>query len=209
MVPRAPKYLLLAVTLLIAAIIGSLAYQSASSSSMSSSTPSAFDLRGVQLGAGAGNDGAVTEADGVLPDGVTVRDDGYSGIANLDPALFQAMRDAAADAAGDGIAIYITSGWRSAEYQNELLRDAVAKYGSESEAARWVATAATSPHVSGNAVDVGMSDATDWLSRHGSKYGLCQTYLNEPWHYELRPEAAHQGCPRMYVDPTDDPRMPQ
>jgi len=42
-----------------------------------------------------------------------------------------------------------------------------------------------------------------------AKYGLCQTYRNEPWHYELRPEAADHGCPAMYADPTGDPRMQQ
>ena len=53
----------------------------------------------------------------------------------------------------------------------------------------------TSPHVSGDAVDIGPSDATAWLSEHGAGYGLCQIYGNEPWHYELRPEAVDHGCP--------------
>ena len=83
------------------------------------------------------------------------------------------------------------------------------RYGSEEEAARWVATAETSPHVSGDAVDVGPSDATAWLSEHGDEYGLCQVYGNEPWHYELRPEAIDRGYPPMYADPTHDPRMRQ
>ena len=45
------------------------------------------------------------------------------------------------------------------------------------------------------------------LSEHGRAYGLCQIYGNEPWHYELRPEAIAHGCPAMYADPTHDPRM--
>ena len=53
----------------------------------------------------------------------------------------------------------------------------------------------------------GPPDATAWLSEHGAEYGLCQIYSNEPWHYELRPEAIDQGCPPMYADPTNDPRM--
>ncbi len=36
-----------------------------------------------------------------------------------------------------------------------------------------------------------------------------QIYSNEPWHYELRPEAIDHGCPPMYADPTQDPRMQQ
>jgi len=42
----------------------------------------------------------------------------------------------------------------SPEYQNQLLREAVVKYGSDEEAARWVATADTSAHVMGDAVDI-------------------------------------------------------
>ncbi len=101
------------------------------------------------------------------------------------------------------------SGWRSPEYQQQLLQEAISKYGSEEEAARWVATPETSPHVSGDAVDIGPLDATAWLSEHGAEYGLCQIYSNEPWHYELRPEAIDLGCPPMYADPTLDPRMQQ
>ena len=152
-------------------------------------------------------DGAVTEADGALPDGVTVVDDQYPGVANLDPDLLRALRAATTDAVLDGITLHVNSGWRSPEYQNQLLREAVSTYGSEANAARWVATADTSPHVSGNAVDIGNEDATVWLSVHGATYGLCRIYRNEPWHYELRPEAIGRGCPPLYADPTRDPRM--
>ena len=150
---------------------------------------------------------AVGEADGVLPYAATVDDDELPGVAGLDPALLGALRQAAAEAADDGVAFHVTSGWRSPEYQEQLLREAVAEYGSEEEAARWVATAETSAHVSGDAVDVGPADATAWLSENGDRYGLCQVYRNEPWHYELRPQAVDDGCPRMYADPTQDPRM--
>ena len=70
-----------------------------------------------------------------------------------------------------------------------------------------MATPDTSPHVSGDAVDIGPAHATPWLSGYGAAYGLCQIYGNEPWHYELRPDAVAHGCPRMYADPTQDPRM--
>ena len=145
--------------------------------------------------------------DGVVPDGVTVFDDGYPAVARLDPGLLGALRQAATAAADEGIMVFVNSGWRSRTYQNRLLREAVSKYGSEAEAARWVATADTSPHVSGNAVDIGPTQATAWLSRHGARYGLCQIYRNEPWHYELRREAIGHGCPPLYADPTHDPRM--
>jgi LAS superfamily LD-carboxypeptidase LdcB len=130
-------------------------------------------------------------------------------VANLDRDLLAALRSAAADAADDGVDLQVTSGWRSQAYQKQLLREAVSEYGSEEEAARWVATPETSPHVSGDAVDLGPSDATAWLSDHGSDYGLCQIYGNEPWHYELRPGSVGHGCPPAYADPTHDPRMQQ
>ena len=177
------------------AIIGVLVAQS------SSPSPSFRDvLRG-------GHGGAVTRDDGVLPGGVTVFDDEYPGIANIDADLLRGLREAVTDAADDGIVLHVNSGWRSSEYQDRLRREAVDEYGSEAEAARWVATVDTSPHESGGAVDIGPAAATAWLSEHGAGYGLCQIYRNEPWHYELRPRATGHGCPRMYADPTHDPRM--
>jgi LAS superfamily LD-carboxypeptidase LdcB len=138
-----------------------------------------------------------------------VVDDGVPGVAKLDSALLGALRQAATDAAGDGVEFVVDSGWRSPEYQEQLLREAVLKYGSEAEASRWVATPNTSAHVSGDAVDIGPSNATAWLSEHGAAYGLCQVYGNEPWHYELRPKTTNHGCPSMYADSTHDPRMQQ
>ncbi|MFE9577222.1 M15 family metallopeptidase [Nocardia sp. NPDC006044] len=147
--------------------------------------------------------------DGAVPSGVTVFDDEVPSVVNLDPDLLAALRRAATDAADDGLEFVVNSGWRSPEYQRQLLRAAVSKYGSERAAARWVATPNTSAHVSGEAVDIGPSAAAAWLSRHGAAYGLCQIYANEPWHYELRPEAGDRGCPARYADPTEDPRMQQ
>ena len=212
--------------LVIAAIIGSLLYQSALASgpaigeaqvpgahpALPQSAPPSAPASGEghrpeQRATTSEADSAVTKADGVLPPGVTVFAWEYPGVANLDDDLLQALRDATTDAADDGIELFVNSGWRSAEYQDKVLREAVSEYGSEEEAARWVATSDTSPHVSGDAVDVGPFDATAWLSDHGAEYGLCQIYRNEPWHYELRPGAVTPGCPRMYADPLHDPRM--
>jgi zinc D-Ala-D-Ala carboxypeptidase len=149
------------------------------------------------------------EADGVIPDGTTVFDDGVPGVAKLDRGLLAALRRAATAASHEGVEFYVNSGWRSPAYEEQLLREATSKYGSEREAARWVATPDRSAHVSGDAVDIGPSEATAWLSRHGSRYGLCQIYRNEPWHYELRPKAVDHGCPPMYADAAHDPRIQQ
>ena len=122
------------------------------------------------------------------------------GTADLDPALRAALGRAATDAAEDGVELVVTSGRRTPEEQEHLLQEAITKYGSEAEAARWVATPKSSAHVSGDAVDLGPVAARAWLSEHGAAYGLCQVYRNEPWHYELRPEAIDHGCPPMHAD---------
>jgi hypothetical protein len=209
----------------IAAIAAALGYQSLASSSSTATSPIDVPrsehrgLRSEHRGAPGEPDGALVrpsehrgalgEADGALPHGATVFDDDFPAVANLDSPLLGGLRQAATDAADDGVEFFVDSGWRSPEYQEQLLREAVSKYGSEDEAARWVATPNTSAHVSGDAVDVGPFDATAWLSERGADYGLCQIYGNEPWHYELRPEALHGSCPPTYADPTHDPRMQQ
>ena len=195
---RTRSTILAALVVVSAVLVGVVGYQlSAVSSSPATTSPIGAEPR----------HGALGEADGAVPDGTTVFDDELPAVANLDPALLGALRRAATDAAVDGVELFVDSGWRSPAYQEQLLREAVAKYSSEEEAARWVATPDTSAHVSGDAADIGHADATAWLSDHGAGYGLCQTYGNEPWHYELRPEAVDHGCPPMYADPTHDPRI--
>jgi D-alanyl-D-alanine carboxypeptidase len=218
---RIPRILVAGPLVVFAAIAAALGYQSLASSSSTAASPidvlrSASPSRNSPIpvsprttSSRSEHRGALGEADGAVPDGTTVFDDEIPGVANLDPALLGALRQAATDAVDDGVEFFVDSGWRSPEYQEQLLHEAVSKYGSEKEAARWAATPNTSAHVSGDAVDIGRFDATAWLSDHGARYGLCQIYSNEPWHYELHPEAINRGCPPMYADPTHDPRMQQ
>lgn len=149
--------------------------------------------------------------DGVVPENGSLSpfDENSPAVTGLDPMLLSALRRAAEAAAVEEVDVRINSGWRSARYQEQLLDEAVVLYNSREEAARWVATAETSAHVTGDGVDVGPFDAAYWLSLNGSAYGLCQIYANEPWHFELRPDAIDDGCPPQYSDPTDDPRMQQ
>lgn len=151
---------------------------------------------------------APSEADGVIRDGdqPTVFDVDRVAVGNLEPALLAALQRAASDAEADGITFRVNSGWRSPALQERMLQDAIVQYGSEAEARRWVATPETSEHVTGDAVDLGPLPALDWLVQRGWRYGLCQIYANESWHYELRPEAVDDGCPEMLADPTQDPR---
>ena len=192
----------------IVALAAAFGHQLPASSSSPAASP--IDVLGSEhRGLRSEHRGALGEADSAVPDGTTVFDDEIPGVANLDPALLGALRQAATAAADAGVEFVVDSGWRSPEYQEELRHEAVSKYGSEAEAARWVATPNTSPHVSGDAVDVGPSGATAWLSEHGAEYGLCRIYGNEPWHFEFRAEAVDHGCPATYADPTHDPRMQQ
>jgi hypothetical protein len=192
---RIPIAGLLAVIVVTIGVVG---YRSlASSPATTSSVAVVGDARGSALG----------EADGAVPDGTTVFDDGVPGVAKLDPSLLRALRRAATAAMRDRVVFFVDSGWRSPAYQEHLLEQAVSEYGSRDEAARWVATPNTSAHVSGNAVDIGHSDATAWLAAHGSRYGLCRIYGNEPWHFELRPDAVRHGCPPRYPDAAHDPRL--
>jgi D-alanyl-D-alanine carboxypeptidase len=222
---RTRSAILSGVVLVGAVLAGVLGYQSLAASSSSAASP-VDTLHGDHQGAPGGVDtlphsprgegapdretrSGVAVADGAVPSGVTVFDVKYPAVANLDPALLRALGQAATNAASEGVESYVNSGWRSPKYQERLLRQAISKYGSEREAARWVSTAQRSAHVSGDAVDIGPSDAAAWLSEHGAEYGLCQIYSNEPWHYEVRPEAVDHGCPARYADPTHDPRMQQ
>ncbi|WP_423921512.1 M15 family metallopeptidase [Frigoribacterium sp. 2-23] len=187
----------LALLALMALVAGGLSL----ATSVVSSTPSGGAARvPASADIATGREGGVTDAD------TSVFDD-VPAVSRLEPRLLEALRDAATDAAEDDVRFVVNSGWRSSAYQEQLLDDAVAEYGSIEEARRWVSTPETSVHVHGEAVDIGLWNAAAWLADHGSSYGLCQIYDNEPWHFELRPDAVTDGCPRKYVDPTYDPRM--
>nr|WP_314842015.1 M15 family metallopeptidase [uncultured Microbacterium sp.] len=186
----------LVAALLAAIVIGSVVLIGQLSPAASASGPFA-DTRSFEI----------DETDGVIreEDAVSVFDE-VPAVANLDSDLLAAVRAAAAAAEDDGVRMQVNSGWRSPEYQQMLQRDAVEEYGSEQEAARWVASPENSGHVSGDAVDLGPLAAQDWLAQRGAEFGLCQIYANERWHFELRPAAVANGCPLMYDDPTADPR---
>lgn len=142
------------------------------------------------------------EADGYVPVGVwlTLADD-VPAITNLDADLRAALEAAAVAARDRGTELSFTDAWRSAAYQQHLFDDAVAKYGSEEEARRWVKPADESEHVHGRAVDIATADAMDFLSRFGAEFGLCQIYANEAWHYEYVPGVTNE-CPAPLPDST-------
>lgn len=117
-------------------------------------------------------------------------------VGNLDPALLLAVQQATTAAAADGIALTITSGWRSPQFQQQLLDDAIATYGSLEAARQYVQTPERSRHVLGQAVDMGGVGADQWLIVNGARFGLCQIYANEVWHFELAADAVG-NCPPL------------
>jgi D-alanyl-D-alanine carboxypeptidase len=92
--------------------------------------------------------------------------------------------------------MWLNSGWRSRGFQLRLFEDGVRTYGSAEAAREFVATPEESRHVTGQAVDVGPPEAAAWMSRNGARFGLCQVFANELWHYELVADADGR-CPPM------------
>jgi hypothetical protein len=111
-----------------------------------------------------------------------------SGIVEeIHPELQQRFNTAQLFAEPDGVALVITSGFRSLERQDFLYQREVRMRGSETEAAKWVLPPHSSKHPKGLAIDVNypMDPAGAlWLERNGWRFGLCRVYANEWWHFE-------------------------
>ena len=102
----------------------------------------------------------------------------------------------------EGINLVITSGFRTAERQEYLFKRAIAKYGSEKEASKWVLPPDKSHHPDGIALDInypGDPEDTKWLELNGYKYGLCRVYKNEWWHFEPL-VAPGEECPPLVAN---------
>ena len=135
---------------------------------------------------------------GSIPDGQLVSpfDVKNPAVGFLEPALLAAIQNAADAAAAEGVDVQLTSGWRSTGFQMRLFDQAVTTYGNADLAAQFVASPEKSMHVFGKAVDVGPVVADRWMIANGSRFGLCQIYANEIWHFELAVEAAG-NCPPL------------
>ena len=85
-----------------------------------------------------------------------------------------------------GHGITIQSGFRSPELQSILFKQAVQKYGNETEARKWVAPPGQSNHGKGIAADLGYSSsaAKSWAHSNAQKFGLHFRMAHEPWHIE-------------------------
>ncbi|WP_446222760.1 M15 family metallopeptidase [Nocardia sp. IBHARD005] len=122
-----------------------------------------------------------------------------AGTEGLDPSLAAAYTLAEQQAHAEGVPLSITSGHRTYEQQEWLWQDGLATYGSPDEARRWVLPPQESTHVSGRAVDVGPQVGAQWLEDNGNRWGLCRTFDNEWWHFELV-TAPGAPCPPRVPD---------
>ena len=124
-----------------------------------------------------------------------------------------ALTNLMAEAGASGIVIIPISGFRSIGYQEALFLKAVAKYGSEDAAARWVARPGHSEHHTGLAIDLGDGENAacdieppfektrtfDWLQKNAARFGFELSFPRnnprgvnyEPWHWRFigTPEA--------------------
>jgi len=91
----------------------------------------------------------------------------------------------------------LNSGYRSEERQAQLYQAALAKYGSEEEARKWVAPPGKSRHQHGDAYDLqfGNDVARSWVHDNAGKFGLAFPMAHEPWHVELA--GARGGAPEQ------------
>ncbi|GGB36117.1 putative VanY-type carboxypeptidase [Flexivirga endophytica] len=143
-------------------------------------------------------DAAFGPAAGEIPSGAHLGPTAdVPAVQRLDPQLRAALVGAQEAMQANGVQMWITSGWRTDAYQRRLYADAVAEHG-VAYARTHVATPDKTEHTTGRAVDIGPTDADYWLIRNGSQYGLCQTYANEIWHFELT--AVDGQCPAQRTD---------
>ena len=122
----------------------------------------------------------------------------------IDKQFMYRFKAAQAAAKKDGQILYIASGFRTLSRQDNLFTQAVKRYGTATEASKWVAPPLLSHHPWGIAIDVNYPDdpvGAGWLEINGSKFGLCRMYENEWWHFEPS-IAPGWKCPALVKDAT-------
>jgi hypothetical protein len=117
----------------------------------------------------------------------------FSGFGDLQPQFAADLQRMIA-AQGGGITPF--SGFRSPARQAELYKAAVAKYGSEQAARKWVAPPGKSHHGFGTAVDLRYADeaARTWAHANAARYNLRFPMAHEPWHIEPIEAGASMGA---------------
>lgn len=135
-------------------------------------------------------------------DGILIANKSYSMPADYDPGVNQEALDAfnemAADAASEGLDIYISSGYRSYYDQERIYNNYVERDGQEA-ADTYSSRPGHSDHQTGLAFDLnsiddsfGLTPESDWVAANAHKYGFIirfpegkediTGYQYEPWH---------------------------
>jgi D-alanyl-D-alanine dipeptidase len=118
----------------------------------------------------------------------------------LAAGAWRAMVDAARVSGIQHPLLLPTSGYRSSAHQARLWQRALQKYGSPSEARKWVAPPGGSAHQSGRAIDLYLGSSNDsrnvarlrrtpayqWMVKNARRFGF-YPYEREPWHWEYNP----------------------
>jgi zinc D-Ala-D-Ala carboxypeptidase len=121
----------------------------------------------------------------------------------LTPAALTAWQDMQRSAAQAGVTLFLVSGFRSIDYQCELIRRKLARGMGIAEILKVNAAPGFSEHHTGRAIDIGTLDspvleqafettpAYRWLQTHAAHFGFHLSYprgnaagiLFEPWHW--------------------------
>ena len=129
------------------------------------------------------------EAEAAAPDGFTGTETvagggGYAGPLAyrqgqpMRPDVAAAFDRLAAAAAREGVALAITSAYRSDAEQARLF--------AQNPDPRWVAPPGRSLHRCATELDLGPAAAYSWLAQNAPRFGFRKRYSWEAWHYELR-----------------------
>lgn len=113
---------------------------------------------------------------------------GADSVTGFQPAFHDALAQMFAAAPPDVQSqLQIASGYRSNERQAQLYQQALAKYGSEAAARKWVAPPGRSQHNHGNAADLRYFNpaAMTWAHQNAGRFGLSFPLKHENWHIEL------------------------
>ncbi len=102
---------------------------------------------------------------------------------------FDRLADAAA---ADGVALLISSAWRSDAEQAVLW--------ARNPDPRWVAPPGTSLHRMGTELDLGPATAYAWLAAHAPGFGFVMRYPWEPWHWGYSLNAGSSSPGRTGAD---------
>jgi hypothetical protein len=96
----------------------------------------------------------------------------------MGPGVALAFDRMAAAARKDGVALTVSSGFRSDAEQAILF--------ARRPDPKWVAPPGTSLHRMATELDLGPPGAYGWLAANASRFHFTQRYSWEPWHYETR-----------------------